>query len=201
MKKTILQIFICIIITGCTSYHPETITVYYWHGFVDTSRSIPCSEMQLAAMSDKHSEMTEYDRIMINHKDFARIKNYMQNMRLVPQGIKTEIPGIDSRITVVYDTLAVSFKETYTKYGADANGRLVYGDEEVIYTIKSLSGYYNFFTKSDLLMWFPEIKKHGVPPTYKHIVYEKHTHAGHTTMPDTITHTSASKIIFVDGGE
>ena len=52
-------------------------------------------------------------------------------------------------------------------------------------------------------MWFPEIQKYGLPSTYKHIVYEKFTQAelAGMTIPDSITQTLVSKIIFVDGGE
>lgn len=203
IKKIIFHAFICIFLTGCKSKCPDTIIVYYMNGFVDTNINIPCSERKQVAVSDKYSETTEYDCIVINHNDFIKIKNYLQNMRLVPQEIKTEISDIDSRITVVYDSLAVSFGETYTKYGADANNKLVYGNEEVIYIIKSLSRYYNYFTKSELQMWFPEIKKYGIPSTYKHVVYEKFTYEErkNMTMSDSITQTTTSKIIFVDSGE
>ena len=203
MKRIILQAIICIFLIGCTTGRSDTIIVYYMHGFVDTSNTIPCSESRKAALSDEHSETMEYDSIIIDHKDFVKIKNYMQNMRYVPRGMKTGISGVDSRITVVYDTLAISFTETDTRYGADSNNKLVYGNDEIIYTIKSLSRYYNYFDNSDLLMWFPEIQKYGLPSTYKHIVYEKFTQAelDGMTIPDSITQTLVSKIIFVDGGE
>lgn len=198
MRKIILLILVCIFLAGCKADY--TMIVYYRHGFVDSNRNIPCSECKQAAVSDKYSEMVKYEHIVINHKDFVKIKNYIQNMHHVPQDAKTEIPSIDSRITIVYDTLAVSFSDTYTKYGADSNDKLVYGNEEIIYTIKSLSNYYNYFDKSELTTWFPEIKKYGLPPTYKHIVYKKFTQCELNSMaiPDSITKTLISKIIFID---
>ena len=96
MKRIILQAIICIFLIGCTTGCPDTIIVYYMHGFVDTSNTIPCSESRKAALSDEHSEMMEYDSIIIDHKDFVKIKNYMQNMRYVPRGMKTGISGVDS---------------------------------------------------------------------------------------------------------
>lgn len=168
MKRTILQIFICIIITGCTSYHPETITVYYLHGFVDTNISVKCSEMRELAISGRKSDLVRFDTISIAHTDFLKLREYIHNSKVAPGSVKQKA-GIDSRIVAVYDTLAVSFETTYVEYGANSRNEIVYTNNDIIYLLKSLSGYYNYFDKEDLLMFFPEIKEFGIPKAYKRI--------------------------------
>lgn len=170
------------------------------HGFVETNRSIPCSESKQTAMSEQTFPTKELDKVIIRHKDFMKIKSYMQNMCVV-SSTETEIPSIDSRITIVYDTLAVSFNDTYTKYGSNAKNQLVYANNEIAYLIKSLSGYYNYFDKKDLLMWFPEIKEYGIPSTYRHIIFEKldSENARYSPQSDSVTQTLTSRIVLVDG--
>jgi len=65
----------------------------------------------------------------------------------------------------------VSFDENFAKYGANSNNQLVYSNNEIVYLLKSLSGYYNYFDEAELLEFFPEIKEYGVPATYKHAIY------------------------------
>lgn len=92
----------------------------------------------------------------------------LSNAKVVTDTIKS-VSGIDSRIIAVYDTLAVSFETTYNKYGANSKDEFVYANNEIIYLFKSLSGYYNYFDKEDLLMSFPEIREYGIPKTYKRL--------------------------------
>lgn len=153
---------------GCTSYNPETITVYYLHGFVDTSISKKCSEMRKQAISGRKSDLVRFDTISIAHTDFIKLREYIYNSNVVPKSVRKRT-DIDSRIVAVYDTLAVSFETTYHEYGANSRNEIVYTNNEIIYLLKSLSGYYNYFDKEDLLMFFPEIKEFGLPKTYKRI--------------------------------
>jgi len=172
MKKTyIILTIISMIFTSCVFKDPDVIIVYYKHGFVDTSTSIPCSKMRESALNEKKRDYIHFDTVYVTHPDFAKIKNYISNMQVVPSDDKTEIPGIDSRIVAVYDTLAVSFGENFAEYGANSNNQLVYSNNEIVYLLKSLSGYYNYFDDAELLVFFPEIKEYGIPATYKHVMY------------------------------
>lgn len=170
IKKVVLQVFTCAILMGCTSYCPDTIVVYYLHGFVDTSISKTCLEMKKMAMNDESSRFVRYDTICITHSDFLKLRNYVSNPKLVPEKIKN-VGGLDSRIVVVYDTLAVSFETTTNQYGENSRNEIVYANNEIVYLLKSLSGYYNYFDKEDLLQFFPEIKEFGIPKTYKRVRY------------------------------
>lgn len=193
MKKYILQALICIFFTGCISNCPDTITVYYLHGFVDTNISKKCSEMKEMAMNDEISPYVKYDTICITHADFVRLKNYVTNQKVISDST-IKICSIDSRIVAVYDTLAVSFGDTRNLYGSNQNGEFVCATNEIVYLIKSLSGYYNYFDKEDLLSFFPEIKHFGIPKTYKRIKPPKVVNSI-VEKPNPFLH---SKIILID---
>ncbi|MDO5760283.1 MAG: hypothetical protein Q4Q06_04600 [Bacteroidota bacterium] len=166
MKKIILQAFLCIFLMGCASEVPDTIIVYYLHGFVETNISKPCSELREIAIAGRKSPLVKFDTISIAHSDFAKLKDYVSKPTVVADTVK-HICSIDSRIVAVYDTIAVSFETTKNKYGANSSNELVYANNEIIYLLKSLVGYYNYFDKEYLLMFFPEIKEYGIPKTYK----------------------------------
>lgn len=180
---------------GCKSERPDTIIVYYLHGFVDTNISKECSVMREMAMKDKHSELVKYDTICIAHSDFVKLRDYISSTKVV-RDTTIGVPGIDSRIVAVYDTFAVSFETTYNKYGANARNEIVYANSEIIYLLKSLSGYYNYFDKKDLLLFFPEIKKYGIPKTHKNVWSSVSNNAG--VMDRRRNLKFHSKIILVD---
>lgn len=173
MKRNILHALICILLIGCTSNNSDTIIVYYLQSLIDTSIPKSCSVMKKSAMSDRISPFIRYDTICIQHSDFVKLKEFISNQNIVHDTINRFC--IDSRIVAVYDTLAVSFGETENMYGLNQNDKIVYANNEIIYLLKSLSGYYNHFDKEDLLSFFPEIKEFGIPKTYKRAEYPKMT--------------------------
>lgn len=194
IKRIILQAFICIFFIGCTSERPDTIIVYYLHGIVDTNISKQCSVMREMAMKNKRSEGVRYDTICIAHSDFVKLRDYISSTKVVRDTTIGDL-DIDSRIVAVYDTLAVSFETTYNKYGANARNEIVYANSEIIYLLKSLSGYYNYFDK-EYLLYFPEIKVYGIPKTYKRLRPSVSDNAGVVESRRNLK--LHSKIILVD---
>lgn len=134
----------------------DTILIVYLTGAVETISRIDCKSM---ANNDYYKKMIA-DTLRISHNAFSSIRCFLRNKRTR----KDESP-CNSRMYIKLDSFSVCIGDLYCACNLD--DRVVDINLETIYFIKCKSGYYNYFSKEQLLD-DKCIKKFGIPKDYKY---------------------------------
>lgn len=154
MKRTIIRallLFMSLFLCSCvTNTKKDFVKVTFLTGPVETTVPFDVNSFKVVDKSD-------CDTIIIPEKHFSTIKRV-----LVEHGRDFKTMSCDERIYVLYDTIEVCF--------GDFNCPMYNNEhlDSVVYLIKSLSSYYNYFSIEELKE-DPYIDKYGIPDTYKHI--------------------------------
>lgn len=134
----------------------DTILIVYLTGAVETLSRIDCKSM---ANNNYYKKMIA-DTIRISHNDFSLIRDSLKNLK-----VRKDESQCDSRIYIKMDSISVCIGDIYCACNLD--GRAVDINLKTIYLIKCKSGYYNYFSKEQLLD-DKCIKKFGIPKDYKY---------------------------------
>lgn len=138
------------------SVNKETILVIYLTGDVETSSRIPCKRMGL----NTYYESIVADTVQISHNDFSMINNLLKNQKT--SNIES---SCDSRIYLKKDSVELCIGNNNCVSNID--NKSIDMDIKTVYLIKCISGYYNFFSKEQLLC-DEGIIKYGIPKNYKY---------------------------------
>lgn len=133
----------------------DTILIVYLTGAVETLSRIDCKSM---ANNDCYKKMIA-DTLRISHNDFSLIRDSLKNLK-----VRKDESRCDSRMYIKMDSISVCIGDIYCARNLD--GRAVDINFQTIHLIKCKSGYYNFFSKEQLLD-DKCIKRFGIPKDYK----------------------------------
>ena len=134
----------------------DTILIVYLTGSVETLSRIDCKTL---ANSNYYKNIIA-DTLRISHNDFSLIRDFLRN-----QKIRKDESSCDSRMYIKLDSFSVCIGDINCACNLDDH--LLYINLKTIYLIKYKSGYYNYFSKEQLLD-DKSIIKFGIPKDYKY---------------------------------
>jgi hypothetical protein len=134
----------------------DTILIVYLTGAVETVSSIDCKSMT----NNNYYKRMIADTLRISHNDFYLIRDFLRN-----QKIRKDDSSCDSRMYIKMDSISVCIGDIYCACNLD--GRALDVSLQTIHLIKCKSGYYNYFSK-DQLLYDESIIKYGIPKDYKY---------------------------------
>ena len=134
----------------------DEIMIVYLTGSVETVSRIDCKSMA----NNNYYKKIIADTIRISHNDFSLIRDFLKS-----QKIRNDESSCDSRMYIKLDSFSVCIGDIYCACNLD--GRVVDINLKTIYLIKCKSGYYNYFSKEQLLD-DKSIIKFGIPKDYKY---------------------------------
>lgn len=141
------------------SWTEESISVTYFAGPVEFSH------LYLAQIRFERVHENPTDTIYISKEVYAKMKEYAYS-----QEAQEHSKHIDARLRMRIDTVTTYFG--IAEYDYHPSDRV----QEMEYTIKCNSHYYDFFTTDDLSPHFcNEISKFGIPKNYHYIDLSKDT--------------------------
>ena len=136
---------------------PKAISLFYFTGSIDAINGLSCDYMHNNIEIKKELA----DTIAISNNDFNRIKNFLNKNELITQGSRCDV-----RMILEFESNQICIGEFNCI--TNINEDYIESDLSNIYLIKYLSGYFNYFTKEQLI-YDETIKKYGIPNNYKYI--------------------------------
>jgi hypothetical protein len=165
INSVILGITI-VLMSNCASRHAllvNGISFVYLPGEVDTS--IPIS----GDIIRKHCEFLDADTVIITYREYTAIRQKAED---VVKCITEDVTACDTRMLVSIDSIT-SFCISAENLICGLNRKMNEEDSLFLYKLKSLSSYYNFYSKEglshDLL-----VQRYGIPTDYQPVQYSKH---------------------------
>lgn len=164
INRLILSLTLALLLSSCqhksdnkhNNIKEETILIVYFTGDIETLSRITCKIMA----TNKYYKDIIADTIQISQYDFSRIKYFLRNQK----NLKEE-SSCDSRIYLKMDSIDVCIGNN--NCASNIDNASVGIDLKTIYMIKCKSGYYNYFSKEQLL-YDESIIKYGIPKDYKY---------------------------------
>jgi hypothetical protein len=163
MLKIILLLLLIYLNVGCkdrneSNLSNRTVEIIYLKGSFDTFTSLKCGSLH------KSKSIPIKDTILYDEKLIGRIINQVRKLNTIQNIANPCDTRIQCRITESNgDSLLLCIGEFNCLF---LDGKSVESNDSLVYLIKKMSGYYNYFTKESLI-YFREIKKFGIPSDYK----------------------------------
>lgn len=190
MKTFLLFLISSIMLASCATDSTKTswteasdsIVVTFKPGLWESSAATPCN-----IVFDK-IEKTDVDTVIkLPTDEFKKIKTALTTAK--KKGGENVCDAILQVKTDTFRTCICSFNRAY-----NIDNEEIYINEEVIYLLKSRSGYYNYIEK-DMLRYDRGIKKFGIPKDYK-FTYNKYEDDKIMWMK-----LGSIKVIFIENSE
>lgn len=150
--KIIALFIISVCILSCNEYGiTESIVVTYFPGYHDFYKKVvpPVFEEAIDEPSDT---------LYISREIYTKLKEYASS-----QDANNHSNNVDVRLLMTIDTTKSYFG--MIPYGYNPSDKV----QEMEYLIKSISHYYNFFSRDDLTIYCQEVNKYGIPKEYHYI--------------------------------
>lgn len=161
--NTIILGTIIFFMSNCTSQHDmgeKGISFVYLSGEIDTSIPISCDNIR------KQCEFLEADTVIITYREYTDIHKKAEE---IARNTTEDEATCDVRILVSIDSVT-SFCVSVEQSICGLNRKMNKEDSLFIYKIKSLSSYYNFYSKEGL-SYDPLVKKYGIPVNYHPVLF------------------------------
>lgn len=151
MKKYIIFILIIFISNSCKSSE-KYIDIYFINGNLNTN--IPLTKDDVLSMNNKSNEYSK----TISKEDYDFIISELNSLKKFNYLSKN---NCDIRMVIIYesDTLSIGNSNCFIYNSYRVNYPI---NKQMEYKLKSLTGYYNFFSKSELEN-IEEIQRFGIP--------------------------------------
>lgn len=131
--------------------------ISYFKGNYESRASVECGSIK-SKLKDPDVKDTFITNQIINEK----IINEVQKLKFDSSGSSCD-SRIECRIRLTKsDSLLLCIGNCLI-----LNGQKKVNNDSLVYLIRRYSGYYNYFTREDLIIYFPEIKLFGIPSDYK----------------------------------
>lgn len=131
----------------------DTIKVFFFAGLIETTVRIRCEDISLTCKNETHIDSL----VFLDSIEYNKISNFIRNDK--QKEFEVYEKQCDCRIILNNNDKFVCFGEG--KSSLELNP----ADLEMSYFIKSKTGYYDYFSESDLKRTI-EIQKFGMPDTY-----------------------------------
>ncbi|QNL48675.1 hypothetical protein H8S90_18065 [Olivibacter sp. SDN3] len=163
-KKNIGLILIVFILLSCTGgsknfqkEHNKKIEIYYFKGLVDAA--VPC---------DKEFSSSEVEDLGQRLIDTAVFLEIAERIGYLNKNIDAKEDNCNFRMQCnLYNENGSKQRLCISQFNCMVvNGEKVKDDKKLIYLLRKLSGYYNYFD-SDVVKSFSEVEQFGVPDSYK----------------------------------
>ncbi|MBO5466697.1 MAG: hypothetical protein J6A02_04550 [Prevotella sp.] len=164
MRNPLIAIILFIIITfSCTTEQHDksdktndTIEVCYLKGWRMSSIPVSCKEF-----AESVQQLDVDTTIFINKELFGELNKCFITKKQI------DTLYCDTKILIKKDSLHLCL------YDCDCDSNQTAIDLQTIYKLKTISGYYNFWTK-EMLSYQKEIEMFGIPNNYKYYNEDKH---------------------------
>ncbi|MCX6221332.1 MAG: hypothetical protein NTZ69_10115 [Bacteroidia bacterium] len=165
-----INILLLTIVLGITAFcngikkgnvNSNSIEILYIKGSINTRTPIECGTITKAKSSYRKG-----DTLIVDKQKYIEIVNQIKTLKELKAD--STLPNCDVRIQCrINYANGDSVKLCIGKFNClIKDGNIMSKNDILVYLIRKYSGYYNYFSKSELL-YFPELNKFGIPVDYR----------------------------------